>query len=233
MNSPLILVVEDDKNISRATSAMLELEGYRVYTADTLTEGEALAEKYNPDLTVLDIMLPDGNGLDYCRALRSRNNGGRILFLSALNTHEDVINGLRAGGDDYLAKPYLTDELLLRIKALLRRGRIGADELGSTGPLLWNRFSRQVTAGGRDLLLTPREYAILELLCGEPGRYFTPEEIYKAVWNSEPLENLSPVHNHIYSLRQKLAGSGAEIRSTRNRGYMIYCEKAQCAKNRP
>jgi len=221
MNTPLILVVEDDKNISRATRAMLELEGYRVYTAETLADGKSLTEKYKPDLIILDILLPDGNGLDYCRTLRSHNNGGRILFLSALNTHEDVINGLRAGGDDYLAKPYLTDELLLRIKALLRRGRIGADELEQTGPFTWNRLSRQVTAVGRDLLLTPREYAVLELLCGEPGRYFTPEEIYKAVWNSEPLEILSPVHNHIYSLRQKLAGSGAEICSTRNRGYMI------------
>jgi DNA-binding response OmpR family regulator len=192
MMNPLILVVEDDKNISRATRAMLELEGYRVFTAGTLAEGEALTEKYNPDLTVLDIMLPDGNGLDYCRTLRSRSNGGRILFLSALNTHEDVINGLRAGGDDYLAKPYLTDELLLRIKALLRRGRIDADKPDGTGPLVWNRLSRQVSAKGRDLLLTPREYAVLELLCGEPGRYFTPEEIYKAVWNAEPLENLSP-----------------------------------------
>jgi DNA-binding response OmpR family regulator len=221
MTNPLILVIEDDKNISRATRAMLELEGYRVYTAETLAEGNTLTEKYKPDLTVLDILLPDGNGLDYCRTLREQNDGGRILFLSALNTHEDVINGLRAGGDDYLAKPYITDELLLRIKALLRRGRIGAFATDRSGPLAWNRLSRQVAANGRDLLLTPREYAVLELLCGEPGRYFTPEEIYKAVWNSEPLENVSPVHNHIYSLRQKLAGSGAEIRSTRSRGYMI------------
>jgi len=221
MTSPLILVIEDDKNISRATRAMLELEGYRAYTAETLAEGNLLTEKYKPDLTVLDILLPDGNGLDYCRTLREQNNGGRILFLSALNTHEDVINGLRAGGDDYLAKPYITDELLLRIKALLRRGRIGASAPDRSGPLVWNRLSRQVEAGGKDLLLTPREYAVLELLCSEPGRYFTPEDIYKAVWNSEPLENLGPVHNHIYSLRQKLAGSGAEIRSTRSRGYMI------------
>jgi len=221
MTNPLILVIEDDKNISRATRAMLELEGYRVYTAETLAEGNTLTEKYKPDLTVLDILLPDGNGLDYCRTLREQNNGGRILFLSALNTHEDVINGLRAGGDDYLAKPYITDELLLRIKALLRRGRIGESALDRSGPLVWNRLSRQVAVNGQDLLLTPREYAVLELLCGEPGQYFTPEEIYKAVWNSEPLENLSPVHNHIYSLRQKLAGSGAEIRSTRSRGYMI------------
>ena len=221
MTSPLILVIEDDKNISRATRAMLELEGYRVETAETLAEGDALTEKYKPDLTVLDILLPDGNGLDYCRTLREQNDGGRILFLSALNTHEDVINGLRAGGDDYLSKPYITDELLLRIKALLRRGRIAASAAGRTGPLVWNRLSRQVAANGQDLLLTPLEYAVLELLCGEPGRYFTPEEIYKAVWNSEPLENLGPVHNHIYSLRLKLSGSGAEIRSTRSRGYMI------------
>lgn len=221
MNSPLILVVEDDKNISRATRAMLELEGYRVYTADTLAEGKALTEKYKPDLIVLDILLPDGNGLDYCRTLREQNDGGRILFLSALNTHEDVINGLRAGGDDYLAKPYLTDELLLRIKALLRRGRIGASTPDGTGPLVWNRLSRQVTADGKDLLLTPREYAVLALLCQEPGHYFAPEEIYRNVWNAEPLDNLSPVHNHIYSLRRKLEGTGVVIRSNRSCGYTV------------
>jgi DNA-binding response OmpR family regulator len=221
MTSPLILIVEDDKNISRATRAMLELDGYRVYTAQTLAEGKALTEKYDPDLTVLDILLPDGNGLDYCRTLRERGGGGRILFLSALNTHEDVVSGLRAGGDDYLAKPYLTDELLLRIKALLRRGRIGAEQSDRTGPFCWNRVSRQVSARGKDLLLTPREYAILALLCAESDRWFSPEEIYRAVWNAEPLDNLSAVHNHIYTLRQKLAGSGAEILSARTRGYRV------------
>lgn len=221
MLNPLILVVEDDKNINRATRAMLELEGYRVYTADTLAEGRSLTETLNPDLIILDILLPDGNGLEYCRSLRSRNNGGRILFLSALNTHEDIINGLRAGGDDYLAKPYLTEELLLRIQALLRRGRLGHDELDSTGPFTWNRLSKQVSAGGSDLLLTPKEYAILELLCREPGEYIPAEEIYRNIWNSEPLNSLSPVHNHIYSLRKKLGTDKAEIKYVRNRGYCI------------
>lgn len=220
MKKSVILVVEDDKNISRATAAMLELKGYEVYTADTLAAGRDMTEKHDPDLIVLDILLPDGNGLDYCRNLRDAGKGVRILFLSALNTHRDIVNGLKAGGDDYLAKPYLTEELFLRIEALLRRGRIVSEIPDVTGPLTWLRSSKQVYAGGDDLLLTPREYALLEYLCRTPGQYFSAEEIYKNVWNAERSDN-SPVHNHIYSLRRRLEGTGVNIEFSRNRGYRV------------
>lgn len=221
METPLILIVEDDRNISRATASMLELQGYRVYTASTLAEGKVLADKCSPDLIVLDILLPDGNGLDYCRTLRGNDSGVRILFLSALNTKEDVIKGLRAGGDDYLSKPYLTEELLLRIDALLRRGRFIPDKPDKVGPLVWNRISRQVFFKGRDLLLKPREYAVLDFLCREPEHYYPTEEIFRVVWNAEPLSDLSPVHNHIYSLRKKLEGTGIVIAYSRTRGYCV------------
>lgn len=225
MESPLVLIIEDDRNISIATSSILKLKGYRVYSAPTLAEGKVLAGRCSPDLILLDILLPDGNGLDYCRELRGADSGVRILFLSALNTKDDVIKGLRAGGDDYLAKPYLTEELLLRIDALLRRGRITPDEKTDRGPFSWNRSARQVFVGGRDLLLTPREYALLDYLCLKPGHFYRTEELYQGVWNAEPLSDLAPVHNHIYSLRRKLEGSGAAIKFSRSRGYMITWEK--------
>jgi DNA-binding response OmpR family regulator len=221
MENPLILIVEDDKNISRATSAILELQGYRVYCAGNLTEGKILAEKCCPDLIVLDILLPDGNGLDYCRTLREHNEGVRILFLSALNTKEDTINGLRAGGDDYLAKPYLTEEFLLRIDALLRRGCPGNGSMASEGPFTWNDSSLQVFFNGCDLELKPREYSVLEFLCREPGTFFSAEEIYREVWNADPSGSLSPVHNHIYGIRRKLKDSGVKIEFIRSRGYRI------------
>lgn len=224
MENPLILIVEDDRNISSATASMLKMKGYRVYTAATLAEGRILAGRCSPDLIVLDILLPDGNGLDYCRKIRGEDSGVRILFLSALNTKEDVIKGLRAGGDDYLAKPYLTEELLLRIDALLRRGRLPSEESSVVGPLFWNRSARQVFCNGRDLLLKPREYAVMDYLCRNPGHYCPAEEIYHAVWNAETFSDLSPVHNHIYSLRKKLEGTGISIDYSRTRGYCVRAE---------
>lgn len=225
MDTPLILIVEDDKNISRATASLLELKGYHVCTAQTLAEGKAAVDSLAPDLIVLDILLPDGNGLDYCRTLRSNDSGVRILFLSALNTKEDIINGLRAGGDDYLAKPYLTEELLLRIEALLRRGRIVPKQADSIRTLTWNRTSRQVFYQNRNLCLTPREYAVLDYLCREAGHYCTTEEIYREVWNEESLSDLSPVHNHIYSLRRKLESTGVVIDHSRAQGYCVCQER--------
>lgn len=117
-----ILIVEDDADIRAANRDLLELAGYRVVTASTLASGRDAVERNHPDLVILDVLLPDGSGLDLCRDLR-KSDDVRILFLSALNTSEDVVEGLRRGGDDYLGKPYLTEELLLRVQALLRRGK--------------------------------------------------------------------------------------------------------------
>jgi len=221
MENSKILVIEDDINIRKVTRAMLEMKGYQVYTAETLETGQLLTEKYDPDLIVLDILLPDGNGLDYCRRLRNTGKGVRILFISALNTHADIINGLKAGGDDYLAKPYLTEELLLRIQALLKRGRILPEQEDTTGILNWQRMSRQVFADGRDLLLKPKEYAVLDYLCHEPGHYFPEEVIYRDIWNCEPLGDFGPLHNQIYSLRQNLSGTSVSIEYSRSQGYRV------------
>ena len=113
MSSDKILIIEDDRDILSANQQMLELEGYCVVTAASMKAGWEAVQKEHPDLILLDILLPDGNGLDFCRKLRSSSSNVRILFLSALNTKRDVIEGLRRGGDDYLAKPYMT-RLLLR-----------------------------------------------------------------------------------------------------------------------
>lgn len=123
MKKATLLIVEDDLNILRANTAALELEGYRVLAAETLESARSAAKACPPDLILLDILLPDGNGLDFCGELRGES-GVRILFLSALGEKADVLAGLRAGGDDYIAKPYDMDELILRVEALLRRGRM-------------------------------------------------------------------------------------------------------------
>ncbi len=203
---------------------LFELAGYCVFTAGTLDDGRRICEKHNPDLIILDIFLPDGNGLKFCSELR-KNSDVRIFFLSALGTKKDVLNGLKAGGDDYLPKPYLPEELLLRVEALLRRGSIfRSGRCEENGPLTWHRISKQVFAGADDLRLKPREYDVLELLTSYHGEYLAAEEIYRVCWNSQSLNNVSPVHNQIYHLRIKLNPYGIRIKYLRNRGYRIQYE---------
>lgn len=219
MSKNLILLIEDDPDIASANRIMLELEGYSVIEARTLKKGKELVENASPDLVVMDIMLPDGNSLDYCRELRGKS-GVRILFLSALGTKEDIVEGLRAGGDDYLAKPYIMDELILRIQSLMRRGNMEQEEMNPKG-LTFNSLSNQAFYDGKDLMLKPKEYAVLELLNKNRDYYLSAEEIYSAVWNIDGGEDLSTVHNHIYSLRKKLTGTGYSIELKRGRGYQL------------
>ena len=216
-----ILIVEDDADIRAANRDLLELAGYRVVTASTLASGRDAVERNHPDLVILDVLLPDGSGLDLCRDLR-KSDDVRILFLSALNTSEDVVEGLRRGGDDYLGKPYLTEELLLRVQALLRRGRVRESSHDAwTGPLEWRPSARQVFADGEDLLLSPHEYAVLELLCANRGRWVSSEEVFREVWNVDPSGDLHVVHNHISTLRHKLAPHGVKIETKRGQGYRV------------
>lgn len=219
MSKNLILLIEDDPDIASANRIMLELEGYSVIEARTLKKGKELVENASPDLVVMDIMLPDGNSLDYCRELRGKS-GVRILFLSALGTKEDIVEGLRAGGDDYLAKPYIMDELILRIQSLMRRGSMEQEEMNPKG-LTFNSLSNQAFYDGKDLMLKPKEYAVLELLNKNRDYYLSAEEIYSAVWNIDGGDDLSTVHNHIYSLRKKLTGTGYSIELKRGRGYQL------------
>lgn len=219
MSKNLILFIEDDPDIASANRIMLELEGYSVIEARTLKKGKELVENASPDLVVMDIMLPDGNSLDYCRELRGKS-GVRILFLSALGTKEDIVEGLRAGGDDYLAKPYIMDELILRIQSLMRRGNMEQEEMNPKG-LTFNSLSNQAFYDGKDLMLKPKEYAVLELLNKNRDYYLSAEEIYSAVWNIDGGDDLSTVHNHIYSLRKKLTGTGYSIELKRGRGYQL------------
>ena len=229
MNKATILLVEDDRDIMRANRSALELEGYPVKEAGTLREGRELVEMKAPDLIVLDITLPDGNGLEYCRELRGKS-GVRILFLSALNTKADLIAGLRAGGDDYITKPYLMDELIARIEALLRRGKLtsaeGSESTAMSGMRLGavdlNFMSRRASLHGSDMLLKPKEFSLLEVLAHNEGRYITAGELYEKVWGLNTAGDVRTVHAHIYSLRRKLGkDSHIIISQKRGKGYML------------
>lgn len=223
MKDTTILIIEDDYDIRRANCAALKMEGYQVMEADTLLKGRRIVEDSLPDLIILDILLPDGNGLQYCEELRGKS-GIRILLLSALSTKSDLLAGLRAGGDDYMAKPYDMDELLLRVEALLRRSKhIGIDEPSiQLYGLEMNFISRRALFNGRDLLLKPKEFALLEILVQSRGRTVPVEELYEKVWSMNSAGDIRTVKEHISRIRSKLGeNSTFTIVSERGKGYHL------------
>lgn len=224
MNKALILMVEDDKDIMRANRKALELEGYRVLEADTLAKGRTLMASETPDLILLDILMPDGNGLEYCQELRG-NSGVRILFLSALSTREDSHNGFRAGGDDYITKPYDMDDLIVRVEALLRRGKLLGQEEAPLriGMLELDFTSRRAFVHGKDLMLMPREFAILEKLVHNRDKYLSSAQLYESVWGLNALGDVRTVRVRIAKLRKKLQlCKTLEIQNCRGMGYRLH-----------
>ena len=222
MTGASILLVEDEFDVMNGNRIALELEGYRVLAADTLAKGRELVEREHPDLIVLDILLPDGNGLAYCQELRGKS-GVRILFLSALNTKEDAIAGLRMGGDDYIAKPYLMDELLIRIETLLRRGKlIGTEEAPlRIGALEISSVPRMVRLNGQNLQFTPTELILLETLLRKREQYIPTRELYERVWGMEAIDT-RPIKQHIRNMRSKLGDNApVAIESIQGKGYRI------------
>ena len=218
MNGETILMIEDNHSILSNNREIMELEGARVLSAGNLADGRKLAERERIDLILLDIMLPDGSGLEYCRQLRGESNIP-ILFLSALNTSEDVVAGLLSGGDGYIVKPYKNSELIAYVEALLRRSRMMAAPL-HFGCIELQFAPRRALVDGIDVILKPMEFSMLEYLVRHAGEYIPAAEIYCKIWG-ESADNLRTVHNHIYNLREKLDGSGVVVTHKRGLGYKI------------
>lgn len=215
-----ILIVEDNKDILYTNSTMLELKGYEVLSAETIGAGEKICrENPNVSLIILDIMLPDGNGLEMCRRLK-QNSDVKILFLSALDTKKDVLEGFRAGGDDYLEKPYHMEELLLRIEALLRRKNVGSPQ-ESFGNIEFHSYSLSASCNGNDLMLRQKEYSILKFLCDNSGKFFRSKEIFQIVWGVDDAETaeIQPVYNSISTMKEKISETNVEIVHEKSKGY--------------
>jgi len=213
-----ILLIEDNKDILEANGIMLELEGYDVLTAKSIEAGRKLALKAFPDLIILDIMLPDGSGIDLCNELMSAYDFN-IIFLSALGEKKDIIKGLKAGSCDYITKPYLMEELLLRVKSVLKHTATSRVENMTYGHLVLKPHAFIAEYNGTDLMLNPKEYAVLDLLCRNSGKYISAETILEKVWNLSD-QSVQPVYNCLSSLREKLAGKDVTIDFKRGKGYM-------------
>ncbi|MDR0315286.1 MAG: response regulator transcription factor [Treponema sp.] len=220
-----ILLVEDNREIQEVNKNMLtRCGGYNIRLANNLAEARERVIEAEPDIIVLDIMLPDGSGLDFLEKLRQDANIP-VLLLSALVGPGDVVKGLRAGGDDYLAKPYDNTELLARIESLLRRASCPQKTL-TKGRLTLNMISGMAFVDGRDLLFSHKEFALLLLLAQNEGKIISAESLYKEVWGMSMNDNRT-LKKHISEIRKKLEDetSGCEIQNVRGEGYYFIRNK--------
>jgi len=201
---PLVLVVEDEVQVRRFLRAALGSHGYRVLEADTVREAEQLATSHVPDVYLLDLALPDGDGIDLARRLREWTKAP-IVVVSARGREEDKVNALDAGADDYLTKPFGVNELLARLRVALRHARAGPDAspVLEAGPLRIDLARREVTVEGREVRLTPTEYKLLALLARHAGKVLTHRQILREVWGPNATE-AHWVRVHMAELRKKI-----------------------------
>ena len=216
-----ILLVEDNPHILHINAEVLGLRGYEVLQAASAAEARRQLQWHPVDLIVLDIMLPDASGLDLCRELKAGYHIP-ILFLTALGENGDVVEGLRAGGDDYLAKPYDLEVFMARIEARLRE-KSDSRRYVSYGPLKLDTVSLAGYVNGRDILLTQKEFTVLLLLARNAGRPVSRAELLREAWSAEPEKENTALWTLISRLRKKLGGdvSRLEIASLRGGGYLL------------
>ncbi|HBV88584.1 MAG TPA: DNA-binding response regulator [Desulfosporosinus sp.] len=211
MAGETILVVDDDDDIREIITMYLENEGFQVISAFDGTQALAYANSVNPDLIILDMMLPDLDGIEVCQELR-KNQSTPIIFLSCKSTPTDKSIGLIAGGDDYMSKPFDAIELLARVKAHLRRNRIleSSNSLNTKSQLICypgltidlNRYS--VVVNGQNVILSPKEFQLLELLAQNPNTVFSNEQLFKSLWGTDSFGDHRTVMVHISNIRKKL-----------------------------
>jgi two-component system copper resistance phosphate regulon response regulator CusR len=218
-----ILVIEDDRKIASFVERGLREDGYAVDVAHDGNEGLTNALVYDYDVLIVDIMLPGKNGYEIVRELRHRERAVPILMLTARDSKEDIVRGLDVGADDYLTKPFSFEELLARVRALVRRGGAARMEHVTYGDIDVDRLRHVARRGGRDLDLTPREYQLLEHFVLHGGEIVRRTELLEKVWDLHFDPDTNVVDVHVGNLRRKLraAGPGANIHTVRGVGYML------------
>jgi DNA-binding response OmpR family regulator len=227
-----ILIVEDDRRLSGIIKRGLVEEGYTVDAAYDGEDGQHLAESAPFDLVVLDIMLPKKDGIEVCRELRTKSVNTPILMLTAKDTIEDRVKGLDAGADDYLVKPFAFDELLARIRALLRREGLSKSPRLQVGDLVMDTLTREVWHNERRIDLTNKEYVILEHFMCHPNAVITRASLEEHVWDYD-FDGMSNVIDvYIRRLRRKIDEESADslIQTVRGAGYRL---RALCDSSRP
>lgn len=224
MKGARILAVDDDPAILRVVRRALEAAGYAV---EALEDGARVHERvatFGPDVVLLDLVLPDADGIELTRSLRSGR--ASIIVLSAIGDDRKKVEALDAGADDYLTKPFSVEELLARIRVALRhQAHADSDPVLKAGPIQVNLASRAVSVGGTDVHLTPKEFDLLRHLVSNPGRVFTQRMLLAQVWGAEYVDDAHILRTFVYQLRSKLdtalSGAGAMVVTEPGVGYRL------------
>ncbi len=222
MESGRVLVVEDDASVREAVARALRFEGYDVHTATDGNDALVRIDELAPDVVVLDVLMPGTDGLAVCRILRDRGNHVPVLMLTARHEVSDRVAGLDAGADDYLVKPFALDELLARLRALLRRVSVsGGSEILRVGDLTLDPARRQAWRGTRELGLTKTEFDLLELLLFNAGVVVTRDTIYERIWGFDFETSSKSLDVYIGYLRRKTEADGEAriVHTVRGVGY--------------
>jgi len=223
-----ILVIEDERKVAELVSRGLKAERYAVDVAENGDTGWAMAHTYDYDLVILDLGLPGIAGGELLRRIRARNSRVPILVLTARDATASKVESFEAGADDYLTKPFAFAELVVRVKALLRRGPANQASVVRVGDLEFDRLTQQVSRAGQRIELTPKEYALLDYLASHPGRVLSRTMIVEHVWDQsfEGLTNIVDVY--VRHLRAKIDDPYPTklIRTVRGAGYRFTDEAA-------
>lgn len=208
-----LLIVEDDASLSEIICRAMRSEGYVVETAATYFEAADKVAGYEYDCILLDVMLPDGNGLKLLEHVRSLGKGDRVIIISARDSIEDKVAGLDLGADDYLAKPFYVAELSARIKSVLRRGNAAVTKVMQVGNVSLELQSRRVTVGSSDVPLLKKEFDILLYFMQRPGHIVDKAALAESVWGDhiDMVDDFSFVYAQIKNLRKKLSEAGATV----------------------
>ncbi len=220
-----VLAVDDESSLTELLSMAMRYEGWQVTTASSGSEAVKAAREVRPDAIVLDMMLPDFDGLEVMRRVRSENPDVPVIFLTAKDAVADRIGGLTAGGDDYVTKPFSLEEVIARLRALLRRSGAALTKRDSTlvvGDLILDEDSHEVTRGGDEISLTATEFELLRYLMRNPRRVLSKAQILDRVWNYDFGGQANVVELYISYLRKKIDADRAPmIHTMRGAGYVL------------
>jgi two-component system, OmpR family, response regulator len=220
-----VLVVDDEENLTELLRMALRYEGWDVRSAGTGMAAVRAAREFQPDAVALDMMLPDFDGMEVLRRMRADNPNVPVLFLTARDAVEDRVAGLTAGGDDYVTKPFSLEEVVARLRALMRRTAImneGSDSVLAVGDLTLDEDSHEVTRAGHQISLTATEFELLRYLMRNPKRVLSKAQILDRVWNYDFGGQANVVELYISYLRKKIdAGREPMIHTMRGVGYVL------------
>jgi DNA-binding response OmpR family regulator len=219
-----LLLVEDERDILENNRKFFTAEGYRVLTAENLAQARDHLSKETPGAIVLDIMLPDGNGLDLLTELREAGSKIPVIMLTAWGKSSDVARGLKLGANDYMSKPFTYEVLQARVDVMFRN----VEELPETiekGAITLNMNSMIATLHGEDILLTQKEFALLLMFIRSEGKTMSADYIYEKVWGASMADDARAVKLQVSNLRTKIKGSGYIILAIRGTGYRFEAEQ--------